>query len=1312
MNRCVETIAIASLIAAIGLFSSATASPVISEFLALNVDSHLDGDGNPSDWIEIWNDSEQSLSLEGWALSDDPDLQNRWPLPPSVLPPDGRLLVYASGQETIDYVDSKGGAHTNFKLTSSPGGYLTLINADEQIVHAYEGYPEQHADRSYGLDESGKPVFFRAPTPESPNGNDALLGFVADTKFSVDRGFFTEPFYVVVTSESQDALIRYTTDGSTPTIENGLDYPGDMGIRIETTTTLRAAAFKEGFESSNVDTQSYIFPTSVVNQPSRPEGFPTSWRGWDYEMDQDADDLPLIAGDENLSIEEAKAVIAESLRSLPAISIVMNVDDLFGSPNGIYYNTQGRGDRWERAASMEIIHPKGGSENYQVDCGIRIQGFTSRDPDRNPKHSLRLVFRKAYGAAEMRYPLFGEDAAREFDTVVLRSNSQDAWVYNSAGNRLGQFVRDEWNRQTQLRMGRPAAHGTWVHLFLNGLYWGVYNPTERPDANFMASYFGAESEDYDILKNHEEVIDGTRNAYRELLGLVQKRASNFASGYNDFSSNTAYQRVQGNDPDGSANPDLPDYIDVPNLIDYMIHNMYSAAEDWPGNNYIGRLRGPQSSGFHFFSWDNEHGMKGSVREDRTRPHGRDSDSPTKFHHPLTDNAEYRLLFADHLHRAIVAKDGVLYVDPEHSHWDPNHPERNRPAALWIEITGQIEEALIAESARWGDYRRNRAYTVHKDFESLRDGLLRNWFPDRSRILLDQFRKRGLYPDVEAPVFNQNGGTVPQGFGVVLSSASEGEIYYTVDGSDPRSTGGKVVPTARLFEGDVDQVHFLTGSRSPNASVWNYLDTGDLSGQEWTTLEFDDTGWKSGFPEFGYGDRDEATIIEFGDDIFNKRITSYFRTTWDVADASRVQKLSASIKFDDGVVVYLNGSEVFRGNLPEGVISPDTLALQKGDEKNYTDFSLDSSALIDGRNVVAVEIHQLNRSDSDLSFDFDLTADILKDTADVIRIEGLTRVRSRVLGSGGEWSAMNEGLFLAGVPPSDKNLVISEIMYHPKEHDSAEFVELLNTGNEAIDMTRLRLAGGVFFAFARGEKLLLPAGQRILVVRDRFAMEAVYGPGIQSSIAGEFQYGTGLSNSGEALRLEEISGQVILTLNYDDKEPWPKEADGGGYSLVLASPSGSGNLSDGRNWRTSESQGGTPGTGDTVATTYTSWQLANGVGAPGEDADGDGRSNLFEYAVGTNPNLVDPYRSSMNLEHTQEVNGIQMLEVSFEKSASAIDVIVALEVSNDLVSWSDGTPVFGKPQIIEGSDNRQTIRYRAAVTEGNRESLVRLRISLR
>ena len=187
---------------------------------------------------------------------------------------------------------------------------------------------------------------------------------------------------------------------------------------------------------------------------------------------------------------------------------------------------------------------------------------------------------------------------------MLRSNSQDAWVYSSDRNRLGQFVRDVWARETHRRMGHASPASNWVHLFVNGLYWGVYNPTERPDAAHGESHYGGAKENWDAIKNHEEVLDGNSDAYRDLLALIQNDPNNFSAGYRDLS-----------DPDDYA--EVIELIDVEMLIDYMIHNMYAAADDWPGNFYMGYDRTGASGGWKFYDWDNEHGMKNSVT---SQPH--------------------------------------------------------------------------------------------------------------------------------------------------------------------------------------------------------------------------------------------------------------------------------------------------------------------------------------------------------------------------------------------------------------------------------------------------------------------------------------------------------------------------------------------------------------------------------------------------------------------------------------------------------------------------------------------------------------------
>ena len=221
--------------------------------------------------------------------------------------------------------------------------------------------------------------------------DEATASRVADTKFSVDRGFYQGPFYVQIHTATENARIVYTTNGMTPgSVFTSQSYPGGEGILIETTTVLRVMATTQGHVSTVVDTHTYIFPEHVVHQPEEPLGFSTAWQGADYGMDQDPAHLSLIAGDPNLSPEAAKEVIADALLALPTLYLAHG--DLFGKAKGIHRNTQDLGKAWERPVFAEWIYPDG-RKGFQIDGGIPMQRFTSRDPARNPKHSLRLVFR-------------------------------------------------------------------------------------------------------------------------------------------------------------------------------------------------------------------------------------------------------------------------------------------------------------------------------------------------------------------------------------------------------------------------------------------------------------------------------------------------------------------------------------------------------------------------------------------------------------------------------------------------------------------------------------------------------------------------------------------------------------------------------------------------------------------------------------------------------------------------------------------------------------------------------------------------------
>lgn len=163
---------------------------------------------------------------------------------------------------------------------------------------------------------------------------------------------------------------------------------------------------------------------------------------------------------------------------------------------------------------------------------------------------------------------------------------------------------------------------------------------------------------------------------------------------------------------------------------------------------------------------------------------------------------------------------------------------------------------------------------------------------------------------------------------------------------------------------------------PRGSVWKYLDNGGDQGTAWRGLFFDDSGWAAGAAQLGYGDSDETTIVSYGPDANNKYITTYFRRAFTVDNPAAWTRLRLRVLRDDGAVVYLNGFEVARPNMPGGTITYQTRAVAAvgdSDEDRFFDFTLPPSVLLVGNNVLAVEVHQQSPTSSDVSFDLELLA---------------------------------------------------------------------------------------------------------------------------------------------------------------------------------------------------------------------------------------------------------------------------------------------------------------------------------------------------
>ncbi len=305
---------------------------------------------------------------------------------------------------------------------------------------------------------------------------------------------------------------------------------------------------------------------------------------------------------------------------------------------------------------------------------------------------------------------------------------------------------------------------------------------------------------------------------------------------------------------------------------------------------------------------------------------------------------------------------------------------------------------------------------------------------------------------------------------------------------------------------------------------------------------------------------------------------------------------------------------------------------------------------------------------------------------------------------GRWSHWSSPItFTASAPGISlylQSLVVSKIMYHPanpsaseqvvaQNENSYEWIELMNVGTVALDLTPIRFTKGIDFDFAGSAVTSLAPGARVVIVNKLAAFNVRYAgklAGVQ--IAGEWEDGDNLSNQGEQLKLSHGGGTPIRDFVYGVAAPWPTEPNTG-RALVLIAPASLPDHSLAASWRASPAVNSTPGLAD--GSTYTQWAAGNGYTNPTADEDRDQWINFAEYGQGGSPIL-----NSQNLlpqVGTQQIEGVTYLTFSFRRNAAADDVRFTIQSSVDLANWfSDNTHVVFVDRTPNG-DGTDTLLYR-------------------
>lgn len=565
-----------------------------------------------------------------------------------------------------------------------------------------------------------------------------------ELNFSHSRGYYNNSFSLIIETTDPNATIKFTTNGKTPSINEGNVYNG--AIAINTTSVVKAFAYSTT-ETSMVEAHTFIYLNEIINQPSITTGFPYS-TGFSTTIKNDVTYGPMLQ---------------DALLSIPVMCLSLDLTDY----NFIYTNKS-----IPKQAHVEYFEHFS-NESYDRPAGVSTYGNSTFYGEDANKKNYRLRFKDEYGASKFKYKIFGDEAVNEFDVIDLRCGGQETIDRGGVQNIHEQLMKD-WQTQTS----GYGVHGKYVHLYINGVYWGVYTACERPAKAFGESYFGGDKDDYNTIKSAccdslPAANDGTVASYNYMVS----QTGNY--------------------------PAIEQYLDVDHFIDWVMICNFGPHGDWtPWNTYA--IDNPTANvPFRFFMWDPEPSFKNDW-------YYTDYPVETRFFkdiwEPLNANVDFRMRHADHTQCNCIEADGPINPNNATSYYD--------------EKFQQYKLAYLAEAARWADK------TLYEEFLAYRDDLINtNWFYDRSTLMINAYKTENIYPTIDAVTFSQYGGMLSNGQSISLSNPNgSGTIQYTTDRTDPRAPGGNNGANAQAYNNPIilpTGVHEIKARVKQN-NIWSAM----------------------------------------------------------------------------------------------------------------------------------------------------------------------------------------------------------------------------------------------------------------------------------------------------------------------------------------------------------------------------------------------------------------------------------------------------------------------------------------------------------
>ncbi|MCW5909515.1 MAG: CotH kinase family protein [Cyclobacteriaceae bacterium] len=773
--------------------------------------------------------------------------------------------------------------------------------------------------------------------------------------------------------------------------------------------------------------------------------------------------------------------INERSFTLPVVSVSTRPDYLWNNTVGIYtIGTNGLtkncrdtpanwNQDWDRHASISFFDASG-KPGYSRSVDISIGGGCSRN---NAQKSLNIKARDKYGGNILDDKLFPEKPHDRYGGFTMRNSGNDFNITMFRDALIQTLAKEQMKLNYQAY--RPTV------FFLNGQYWGIQNMREKIDADYIETNFGIKSNDIDLLESWGSPIEGTNTAYFSYLNTLQTLPPSLPSTY-EF---------------------IDQHIEVQEYINYLVTQIYFGNTDWPGNNIKFWRQRSNNGKFRWLLYDTDFGLAlyGNVTHP-TLPFATDPNSGVDWPNPPWSTQHIRLVLQNPQFRSRFIQTMAAAMGAGFS------PQQVNKA---IDVFSQrIAAEMPFHKQRWGGNMSNWNYEVQR---------LRTVAAERHQYMrqhMAEFFSLTADVKISAQTFPESTGKINLN-GVTLHEPMSMADYYRnlPFEAKPVPAPGYAFKHWKLIKSDVTISPLVSAG-----DTWKYFDAGVLPGVNWNAPVFNDNAWASGPAQLGYGEGDEQTVVGFGPNANNKFITTYFRKSFTVSGASEIMALNASALFDDGIVVYLNGTEVYRNNMPAGNITNNTLASGAIAVENvFVDFSVPANLLAEGNNVLAVEVHQNSPQSSDLSFAFRLSSFVGGAEEEMI-------LTTPVLSDVADRYVSIEAHFEEAAPVS--GLVINEVAAAgtaatDELGEQDDWIEIYNSSAQAIDLAGLfitdNLQSKLKHQFEAGSnKTIINPGEYKLVWADNQTGQSVLHTNFR------------LSASGEQVGLYQMTGSQLRVLD--------------------------------------------------------------------------------------------------------------------------------------------------------------------------------------